>query len=367
MIGLLTRTLDSLTGRGEAAVAVAALDGALRANRALDAAETRAPLADVDALAVAAGALHASAGSKLLRLDGEEWVTVRDYGVPISCIAPCGAGGLAVALPGEIRIEGGGGERRSVALPAALRCVTAIAAAGDAILVANGSATNGPERWRRDLMERNASGEVWRIDFADAAATRLAAGLAWPAGLAVDGERSVVVAEAWRHRLVRLGEGAPKPLYVDLAGYPGRLSPAEGGGWWLAVFAPRSQLVEFVLREPAYRARMLAEVPEPYWIAPCLRSGRSFYEPLQGGGVKQLGLLKPWAPTMSAGLCVRLDAGFQPIASLHSRADGATHGVTAAVEHAGRVWAAAQGDGVVVAVDGEMNSDEGVAHTEGRA
>ena len=89
------------------------------------------------------------------------------------------------------------------------------------------------------------------------------------------------------------------------------------------MFAPRSQLVEFVLREPAYRRRMMAEVPRPFWMAPKLRSGRSFYEPLQGGGVKHLGILKPWAPTLSCGLCVRLDRNCSSRASLHSRADGA--------------------------------------------
>jgi hypothetical protein len=175
-----------------------------------------------------------------------------------------------------------------------------------------------------------------------------------PAGLAVDGE-TLVCSEAWKHRLIRIdagGAGQAPMVYIDLPGYPGRIAPTAGG-YWLAVFAPRTQLVEFVLREPAYAKRMLAEVPQPYWIAPTLRAGRSFYEPLQGGGVKHLGLLKPWAPTMSAGLCIALDTAFQPRLSLHSRADGATHGVTSVVEHSGRIFAAARGDGVVVAMPGQ--------------
>ena len=94
----------------------------------------------------------------------------------------------------------------------------------------------------------------------------------------------------------------------------------------------------------------MAEVPVPFWVAPKLRSGRSFYESLQGGGIKHLGMVKPWAPTMSAGLCVKLDRAFQPRFSLQSRADGRTHGVTSATEHEGRVFVAARGDGVVVAL-----------------
>jgi hypothetical protein len=66
--------------------------------------------------------------------------------------------------------------------------------------------------------------------------------------------------------------------------------------------------------------------------------------------VKRLGLLKPWAPTMSAGLCIALDAAFQPRFSLHSRADGTTHGITSAAEHGGRLIASARGDGVVISL-----------------
>ena len=232
------------------------------------------------------------------------------------------------------------------------RCITAMAGSGNALYLANGSTRNAPEHWQLDLMERRADGEIWKLDLETGAASRIATGLAWPAGVVVEAD-TLVVSEAWRHRLVRIDParpGKPEPLYVDLPGYPGRMTLTHGG-WWLAVFAPRSQLVEFVLREPAYRRRMIAEIPRPYWIAPCLRAGRSFYEPLQGGSVKQLGLLKPWAPTLSSGFCIRLDSTFQPIARLHSRADGATHGVTSVLAHEGRVWVAAKGDGVVVALE----------------
>jgi hypothetical protein len=201
------------------------------------------------------------------------------------------------------------------------------------------------------LLERNASGSIWRIDLERGASTRVAAGLAWPAGLAVD-RNAIVASEAWKHRLTRIERSKPgklQTIYADLPGYPGRISPAADG-FWLAVFAPRSQLVEFVLREPGYRKRMMAEVPQPFWVAPTFRSGRSFYESLQGGGVKHLGRLKPWAPTMSAGMCVKLDPAFQPRASLQSRADGMTHGVTAAIEHRAHVFVAARGDGVVVSL-----------------
>ena len=57
---------------------------------------------------------------------------------------------------------------------------------------------------------------------------------------------------------------------------------------------------------------------------------------MQGGGLKQLGILKPWAPTRSYGLVVRRDAEGEPRASFHSRADGRRHGITSCVEADGR-------------------------------
>lgn len=353
MIGMLSRAIDNLFGRGEAAVTVPPLDGALQPNRRLDEADSRMLLEGVDCLAVHGDALVASVDNDLLALDaGGGWRVRKSYPCAVAALSPVGAEGLAVALAdGEIVIEGGPFDGRRYRPDAAATCITAIAVAGSALFVANGSATNPAAAWQRDLLERNASGGVWRIDLDSGVCTLLAEGLAWPAGLAVD-DAGLVVSEAWRHQLVRIDPtrpGRPEPLQTDLPGYPGRISPAVDG-YWLAMFAPRSQLVEFVLRERAYRTRMMAQVPQAYWVAPSLRSGRSFYESLQGGGVKQLGMLKPWAPTMSAGLCVRLDRAFQPRSSLQSRADGHTHGVTSAVEHGGHVFVAARGDGVVVAL-----------------
>jgi hypothetical protein len=128
-------------------------------------------------------------------------------------------------------------------------------------------------------------------------------------------------------------------------GYPSRMAPAAGGGAWLSVFACRSQLVEFVLREPTLRRRMVAEIDPRYWIAPAFASGQSFLEPLQGGGVKQMGMIKPWAPPRSYGLVVRLDEAGRPRYSLHSRVGGINHGVVAAAECHGALYVLARGPG----------------------
>jgi hypothetical protein len=198
-----------------------------------------------------------------------------------------------------------------------------------------------------------ATGSVWRVDLRSKAATCIADGLAFPNGVLVDGGR-IAVSESWSHRILRFdadgARGRPEVVLEDLPGYPGRLAAAANSGAWLAIFAPRSQLIEFVLRERAYCARMLREIPRSQWIAPTLRSGASFKEPMQGGAVKVHGIFKPWAPTRSYGLLVRLDADLAPLASFHSRADGRRHGIVSACEWGGGVVFASRGDNLVGAL-----------------
>jgi hypothetical protein len=95
----------------------------------------------------------------------------------------------------------------------------------------------------------------------------------------------------------------------------------------------------------------MREVAPAHWIAPTLRAGRSFKEPMQGGAVKTLGIFKPWAPSRSYGLVVRLDRRFTPLSSLHSRADGKRHGVTSCLEIDGELLVACKGDDVLVAAE----------------
>jgi hypothetical protein len=348
---MISRVLDNLLGRGDAAVTIPTLDGALRPNRTLDEAETRIPVAGVDSLVSRPDGLWVSAGSKLCVLSDDTCERAQEFDADIAALAPVGTNGLAVALSdGTLHLIGGAHSGKLFGPFANLSCITAIAADEDKVYIANGSADVAASDWTRDLLQGGASGSLHQVDLISGEIAQLCDGLAYPSGLVRDGDH-LVLAEAWRHRLLRLDPKQPQDRRVvcsDLAGYPGRLA-AMGDGFLLSVFAPRSQLVEFVLRERSYRNRMINTVPEAYWIAPKLRSGHDFYEPLQGGSVKQLGRLKPWAPTFSAGLCVRLDGGLQPVESLHSRADGQTHGITSAVEHKGQTYVAARGNGVVVA------------------
>jgi hypothetical protein len=97
---------------------------------------------------------------------------------------------------------------------------------------------------------------------------------------------------------------------------------------------------------------MIEEVPEPFWMAPALSSGGKFEEPLQGSGLEQMGILKPWAATRSYGLVARCDENMQPLFSYYSRADGTIHGVTSVCEERGDLLVGAKGPGVLVRLAG---------------
>ena len=320
------------------AVTIPPLDGAFRPNTALDDAPVFAWMPQPDNLVLWRGQVVASSGPTVRGRDGE---VLFSFDADISALAVSPAGDLAVALDDGSLIVAGVAQT----LPPDVRCITALAYGAEGWLwLANGSASLPPSQWTADLLMANASGSVWVFD---GAWRKVAAGLAWPYGLLPEGG-GAIVSESWRHRLLRLGRARPQPVLEGLPGYPARIVPAAGGGAWLALFAPRNRLIEFVLQETDYRLAMMAEVPPEFWIAPALSSGRSFLEPLQCGGIRMLGVHKAWSPTRSFGLVVRLGEDMAPLFSLHSRANGSRHGVTSVLEHAGQVHIAAKGGDCII-------------------
>jgi hypothetical protein len=336
--------LDIFRGK---AITIPPLDGAFRANTALDDAPVSAELRDADNLCFAGGRLFASSDTRLIAIGaGGATEVFETYPAAISAVAARADGALAVALENGMLVEHG----VEMPLPGGADCVTSLAYEADGTLwLTNGSSRHPPSGWVADLMEKNASGSVWRRapggEF-----HQVAGGLAWPYGLLLDGT-GVVVSESWRHRLVRLAETGPVPVLSHLPGYPARLAPAAGGGAWLSIFAPRNRLIELVLQEHHYRLDMMAEVPRDFWIAPSLASGRSFLEPLQCGGIRTMGEHKAWAPSRSHGLVVRLDARLSPLYSMHSRANGLRHGTCSAIEANGRLLVASRGSGAILDID----------------
>lgn len=370
MFNTVRRFGDRLLGRGDAAITVPVMDGALKPNRILDNAEVVATLHDIDDLATDGQTLYASAGKLLYRLDAARLVEVHRFDADITALAVRSAHRLAVALGGrQVVLLSTGADGRLAETArldrlgnAPLHGVNALSfESDDSLLLSDGSAKFGPGDWCRDLMDKGHSGRVgrWRIGAVGQPGTTelLASGLQHAFGVlslgdgdAAGAQGRVVYSESWRHRIAQTSTNAAKVLLADLPGYPSRMARAGRGGFWLSCFVCRTQLVEFVLREDAYRNRMLQDIDPRYWIAPSLRSGASYLEPLQGAGVKQMGVLKPWAPPRSYGLVLHVDGQGHVTESLHSQVDGQHHGITAIAEVGNALYAASRGSGRLLRV-----------------
>ncbi len=331
---MLDPLLNYFRGR---AVTIPPMDGALRPNTALDDAEIVREANAADNL-VAGDDVLFSSGPALMSLDGR--IRTR-FDSDITALA-AHDGRFAVGLEsGVIDLDG----RRIQGF----RCPVALAFGGaDALYVCNGSDSCAPSGWTGDLMSRNARGSVWRVDLRTDERQCLAEGLAFPFGIVVEGDR-LIVSESWRHKLIGIPitGGKPVTLAGNLPGYPARISRTSNG-FFLCIFAPRNRLIEFVLLEQQYRDAMMREIDSAYWIAPSLSASRSFLEPLQNGAVKTMGIHKPWSPTRSYGLVVKLDGALRPIDSYHSRANGTRHGITSAIEVDGRILASCKGGNAIL-------------------
>ena len=358
----LRRDVEQILFKDRDPHAIPSMDGAFSPNDRLDrATPIGEPLVGADAVVEAPdGAICVSAGNRVWRLSGggyQDRTVMAEFDSNVGAVTfdaqgrllACTARGLAV-------LDGAGKTIKLVAEVEGepLHCLTAIAAAPDgAIFVSDGSRRHCAEDWRLDLMEGNRLGRIVAFGLALSDARVLLRGLIYPAGLAVaDGD--LWFTESFAHQLSRAPISgrttiaAPQIVIRNMPGYPSRLARSGDGGFWLSLFAVRTHLVEFVLREDDFRYEMMQTIPQAYWVAPALSSGNDCLEPLQVGGLRALGIEKPWAPPRSYGLAARLDTDGEVIQTLHSRVGGRYHGITAAIETAQGVVIVSKGSGRVL-------------------
>ncbi|MBL1422182.1 MAG: hypothetical protein COC24_016845 [Alphaproteobacteria bacterium] len=353
MINLLSRLFTP-----KQAATVPSMDGVLRPNEALDALSVIIEITAPDNFVNMGSDLIFSSGKELFSISNATADSApkpyKKFESEVTALAASANGILAIGLQdGGIQFMGGGVD--GVSLQdldgRTANCITALAFNGEGeLFICQGSRKNNATEWQRDLLEKQASGSVWRVDIESMKLNLIADNLAFPNGVFIQ-DNSIVISESWKHRLVRFdlngNKAAQNVIMADMPGYPGRLVPAANGGAWLCVFAPRRQLTEFVLREDAYRTRMLNELSSEHWIAPTLRAGKSFAEPMQGGAVKVHGIHKAWAPTRSYGMLILLDENLTPAISYHSRADGKRHGIVSVCEINGQLLIASRGNDVI--------------------
>jgi len=344
--------LKSMFGGKTTSLSIPIMDGPLKPNNLLESATVVVEREGLEDLAIAKdGALLAACGAAVLRIEatGEcRQIALFDRAITALTVLPDGA--MVVGLGDAVQIADWHGVFYDIDC-GARRLVAVNALQADdhgALLISDGSSAHAYDHWRHDLLRKGRTGRLLSYNRSTATLSVLASGLEYAFGACTDDQGRALVSESWRHRVGAVVEGQLQPLAAALPGYPARISRAPGGGFWLCLFACRTQLVEFVLNEDDYRADMLRTIRPEHWIAPALRSGDDFLEPLQGGGVKQMGVLKPWAPPRSYGLVVRLDAHFTPQYSFHSRVGGKHHGVVAAVQREDDLFVLSKGAGRIL-------------------
>jgi hypothetical protein len=345
--------------RGSEQHAIPPLDGAFSPNDRLDAC---LPIGDSllypdDIVEGGDGALYVSVGPQVLRLAGDGYVERSvfaqfDHDAGGLAVHPDGRLLVCVAGCGLVAVDTAGRQSwLNQAEDQPLRCLTSVAASADGTIFASeGSRHYEPDNWCRDLMEKSRSGRLVVCGPGLDAAKVLLRGLCYPYGLAISADRRYLwFTESWAHRISRAEIGGqtiatPHPVIGNLPGYPARLGPATDG-FWVSLFAVRTHLIEFVLREDDYRYEMMRTIPQAFWIAPTLAATGHVLEPMQSGSVKALGIHKPWAPPRSYGLVARIDSDGEAQESLHSRVGGAYHGITAACETAQGLVIVSKGSG----------------------
>ena len=370
MFDHLMQDIRSIIDRDAEANAIPPLDGALSPNDRLDAC---VPIGDPlpgldDVVCDKDGALLVSAGKRVLKLSGTRFATraivaefdtdagglaLHSDGRLLVCVAGRGLAAIDPARPEPRWLESVDGQKL-----AGLLSVTA--AADGRIFAVEGSAGRPPEAWRHDLMEKRHNGRMIVCGAGLDSAATLLRDLHYPYGVTVAPESGELwFTESWAHRVSRMtlpnnGAASPQTVLRNLPGYPARLKPDGNGGFHLALFARRTHLIEFVLKEDDFRKDMIATMPEDYWVAPAYAGGSDCLEPMQIGGVKALGIQKPWAPPRSYGLLVHLNAEGEATDSIHSRAGGRFHGITGAYATPQGLVIAARGTGRLLLEPGGM-------------
>jgi len=332
-------------------VYVPAMDGPLHANMRLDQAPALATLPGASDMAASNGQIFLSSGNRVMRLHGGTLQPYRSFDAPVTAIAATG-NCLVVAEAGRGLHWCSDTEDAVVALPDHdADCVTAMTPLADgSVAYCVGSGGNGALQWRRDLLQLGRTGLVRSVSRTGEVQT-LATGLGWPGGILALPDERLIVAESWAHRLVDLGSGTA--VLDDLPGYPGRMNLSPSGSIALAIFAPRRPQFEFLLSERQFCTDMLASLPEEDWVAPSLTRDRTRPgTPIMQGEIRQMGVMKPWAPTASYGLALRLDRHLTPVESWHSRADGLRHGIVSVGWQGERLLALSAATGEVLDVGG---------------
>jgi hypothetical protein len=341
------------------------LDGPLRPNDAIESAPALAFDAPDDLALCADGSLLVSDGNAVFRIesiDSRPSEPLARFDGTVTALCRHTDETAVAAVEGEglyvISVDKGEAKRLS-ADPRLLAAVTACVVAEDGtVLATRATTTSGRYPFAHELFSPRGSGQLLRVS-KDGTCAVLADSLRGPHGVALAPSGGILIAETWGAAVKVLEpSGRLVTLISSFAGYPGRLSPLESGGYLLACLSRRDPLVDFVQSEKAFAARMVAELDPDHWVAPRLDSRLDFKVPAQSGATRLFGEIKPWAPSLSYGLICELNPDMVPRTSYHSRANGVRHGIVSTVDWKGRVAAVSKATGEVLCMEPRPRSHD---------
>jgi len=304
------------------------LEGVLGPNSRLDEAagmQVSAP----GALAVTAqGQLLFSSGSAVQRLrawggKAERWA---EFPARVTALACSPGGRVAVGLEGGglVVADEAGRLLDGWTAPADLLSATdCLFLSEDEVAVVDNGYGAGEPFLALAPWDDAARGKV--VAIARAGAPRVVAGgLHCPMGVAQTRAGELAISQLERANIVAPGGAL---LQSGFPGYPGRLRRTETG-YVLACLSRRDPLVEFLKTERDFVAEMKARIEPRHWIGPRANPEFSHDFPIELGAARLFGEVKPWAPSFSYGLVIELSDHFVPVASAHSRANGARHAIS---------------------------------------
>ena len=166
--------------------------------------------------------------------------------------------------------------------------------AGDGtIYFTDSSARFGPDRYKEEILDHRPSGRLLAYDPNTRGTRVVASDLYFANGVAVaDDGRSVLVAETTRYRVLRSWirgsrSGEIEVFVENLPGFPDGISTDSEGKHWLALYSPRSLLLDLILPRPSLREilmrlpSVLQPRPNRYGAVVCFDRGAKIIHNLQ--------------------------------------------------------------------------------------
>lgn len=212
------------------------------------------------------------ADGRIVRWRGQQPVEtfVQLDGRPVGlAFAPDGSLYAADEVKGVVWKVSTGGQFEQVVQPSASRAFTFV---DDVVVARDGRLffTEASTRWslphnKLAMLEHGGDGEVY-LRHPDGRIERIMAGLEFANGLVLSPDESyLLVVETGAYRITRLWLAGPRKgerevLVDNLPGFPGDISNAPDGTYWVSLFTPRKHLLDALGPYPFAR-KILARLP----------------------------------------------------------------------------------------------------------